>query len=270
MPDIAIITTCMGRLEHLQQSLPTWLIQDAAEIVVVDYSCPQRSGEWVEQTHPGVKIVRCEGKAHFRIAEARNLGAAASTAAWLCFVDADVLLMPDFLSKLSALLHRESYFRSELGASADLMGTVLIPREAFESVGGYDEAFEGWGAEDYDLYLRLQSAGLNQAVYPSHLVRPISHDDSMRTRHARIPERVLGWNVNRFYIETKMGIRKMVGKELPLASRRALYAHIRSAVLAGADEPEVRVEFALGSEPKITRADVEFRLMLALKHPRSD
>ena len=42
MSDIAIITTCMGRVEHLQQSLPTWLNQGAAEVVVVEYSCKRR------------------------------------------------------------------------------------------------------------------------------------------------------------------------------------------------------------------------------------
>lgn len=268
MPEIAIITTCMGRLEHLQQSLPTWLNQGAAEVVVVDYSCPQRSGEWVERTHPTVKTVHCEGLTHFRIAQARNLGAAATTASWLCFVDADVLFMPHFLSEVATRLRRESYFLAEPGASPDLMGTVFIPRESFEAVGGYDEAFEGWGVEDNDIYLRLQRAGLTKADFPNSLLRAIPHGDALRTQNARIQDHVLGWNVNLLYIEAKTGISKLVEKDLPLASRKALYAHIRHAVLTGADEPEVRVEFALGSEPKITQADVEFRLLLALKHPR--
>jgi len=34
-----------------------------------------------------------------------------------------------------------------------------MPREAFEVVNGFDEAFEGWGEEDLDLGLRLQLAG---------------------------------------------------------------------------------------------------------------
>jgi len=35
-----------------------------------------------------------------------------------------------------------------------------MPRDAFERVNGFDEAFEGWGEEDLDLGLRLQIAGL--------------------------------------------------------------------------------------------------------------
>ena len=48
MAEICIITTCMGRLAHLRQSLPSFTAQPDTSVVVVDYSCPERSGEWVE------------------------------------------------------------------------------------------------------------------------------------------------------------------------------------------------------------------------------
>ncbi len=48
-----------------------------------------------------------------------------------------------------------------------------MPREAFERVNGFDEAFEGWGEEDLDLGLRLQLAGL----------RPRTVTDTSRALH---------------------------------------------------------------------------------------
>lgn len=50
MPLLTFVTTCRGRLAHLRRSLPTFVAQPDAEVVVVDYDCPERSGEWVEQT----------------------------------------------------------------------------------------------------------------------------------------------------------------------------------------------------------------------------
>jgi len=43
-PKFSIVTTCKGRLGNLQQSLPTFVAQAAAEVVVVDYDCPESTG----------------------------------------------------------------------------------------------------------------------------------------------------------------------------------------------------------------------------------
>lgn len=39
-------------------------------------------------------------------------------------------------------------------------GQSSVPRAAFEKINGFDERFIGWGAEDIDLGLRLQIAGV--------------------------------------------------------------------------------------------------------------
>jgi hypothetical protein len=38
--------------------LPLIVAQSPAEIVVVDYGCPQRTGDWVEEQLSPVKVVR--------------------------------------------------------------------------------------------------------------------------------------------------------------------------------------------------------------------
>ncbi len=57
MPRFSIVTTCKGRLEHLRQSLPIFS-RRAAEVVVVDYDCPQKTRDFVASDFPGGKVVR--------------------------------------------------------------------------------------------------------------------------------------------------------------------------------------------------------------------
>ena len=74
---------------------------------------------------------------------------------------------------LARLWPLESVFRKlrMLGFQASM------PREAFEAVNGFDEAFEGWGEEDLDLGLRLQLAGYRGCtVLDRSRVLHLSHD----------------------------------------------------------------------------------------------
>ena len=267
MPEISFITTCMGRLDHLKQSLPTWLPQSDSEVVVVDYSCPQRSGDWVEHTHPGVKVVRVPGESYFNHSRARNAGAGVASGRWLCMVDADVLLASDFTATVIPLLDTGRFLRAEQGARIDQAGTVLISRDAFNAVGGYDNVIEGWGAEDYDIYLRLHYKGQRQTFFPARLLSSIPHGDELRTQNAAIRNRNLGWNVNRLYIEGKMTLLRMLGAPPTLENKRSLYALVRRAVMENSEKKEVRVELALGPGPRATLANVEYNVVLILKNP---
>ena len=113
MPLVSYISTCMGRLEHLRRALPTWLAQPDSEVVVVDWSCPDGSGDWVKAHHAQAGVVRVPGRAHFNLAAARNAGAARASGRWLCFVDADVLLDPGFSVLVHPLLDPAAYLLSE-------------------------------------------------------------------------------------------------------------------------------------------------------------
>src|SRR5437762_7944 len=104
MSDLCLITTCMGRLAHLQQSLGAAAAQSGCSCVLVDYSCPERCGDWAQQHHPTVKVVRVANQTQFSPSRARNAAMAAADAPWLCFFDADVILTPDFAARIRPLL----------------------------------------------------------------------------------------------------------------------------------------------------------------------
>jgi predicted glycosyltransferase involved in capsule biosynthesis len=179
MPFLTFITTCRSRLSHLQQSLPTFVAQADAAWVVVDYDCPERSGDWVEQGFPEVKVVRATDRPRFELSRARNLGAAVAESPWLCFIDADVLLAPDFAAQVRPVLAPGHYYQAK-PRMIETWGTSICARDDFERVGGYDEVLQGWGKDDDDFYGRLVLAGVSYATFPGELISAISHDDSER------------------------------------------------------------------------------------------
>lgn len=57
----------MGGLEHFKQSLPEMVAQGANEVIIVDYSCPEGTGAFVEKQFPQVRLVPMPGEKHFSI-----------------------------------------------------------------------------------------------------------------------------------------------------------------------------------------------------------
>lgn len=229
MPKLQLITTCMGRLQHLQQTLPTWLAQPDLDVIVVDYSCPQHSGDWAATQGPRVTVVRVPGESHFNVSKARNAGFAQSDAEWIGFIDADILLRPGFMAGMTPLLSPRHYLMADVHRG-DLMGTCFLAREVVKEVGGYDEAFQGWGTEDRDFWERLDRRGLSRVSFPESLLGFIPHGNELRIQNHINKNMMGGWGVNRLYLEAKTGLTALNRRELTLAEREALYSEIRRTV----------------------------------------
>jgi glycosyltransferase involved in cell wall biosynthesis len=232
VPSVAFITTCKGRLHHLQQTLPLMAAEKPDELIVVDYSCPDGSGAWVEQEYPQAKVVRTEGKDKFNLCDARNLGAAAATSDWLFFVDADIRLAKGMLGKLRKRLKPGGFYMPEWvrGTPIDIWGSSVSPRLTYEELEGYDEVFEGWGADDEDFYHRMESAGLERRHYPAEWVDPIVHADEERAVVSDSKE--LNEATNACYGMAKREISRLYGGKgnLPLEARHKLMAEARRLV----------------------------------------
>lgn len=266
-PAVSIVTTCMGRLAHLREALPTWTGQPGAEVVVVDWSCPEACGDWAAAAFPGVKVVRVPGRAHFHLTAARNAGAAAASGPWLAFLDADVRLDPGFGAAVFPRLQEPAFWLAE-GGPKELSGSVLVPRAAFEAAGGYDEALVGWGSEDVDLYRRLAGLGLPRRGFPGGLMACIPHGDDLRVAHAEVKEKDLGWLVNMFYLEAKQALMARQGAALDLATRTALHGEARRAVLESlARGTDAVLELSTGWRRLSGPALVEEKLVFTLRLP---
>ena len=139
-------------------------------------------------------------------ARARNRGAAlADVADVLLFVDADVLVHPDTVSRIASLMDREPDLSAAFGSYDDSppaegwisqyknllhhrmhqegspeactfwSGCGAVRREVFLAMGGFDESFGNASIEDVDFGLRLHDAGrrirLERDVQCTHLKR---------------------------------------------------------------------------------------------------
>lgn len=192
-----IVITCMGRLRHLQQTLSAALRNTNFGVCLVDYSCPEQSGDWAEQTFSAevasqrLLVERVPGETEFHKTRALNIGARraiAAAATHLCFVDADTYVLPGFSEWLLAELDGQSMFIAGLSPEgrevAELYGLLALPADLFERSGGYDEGFQGWGCEDLEMRLRLLlrfEAKLRE-VPPQHLAF-LQHPFALRSRH---------------------------------------------------------------------------------------
>ncbi len=211
------------------------LAQPDASCVVVDYSCPDHCGDWVQENHPSARVVRVPDQTLFNLAAARNAGARHADAPWICFVDADVMLDPGFTAELSSAVAPGGYYRV-VSDDGGVGGTFACSRADLERVGGYDEVYRGWGEEDNDLYDALQFIGLVQRSLPAARLRHLSHGDDERTRFYPVGDRLLGHAVNRVYRILKWDIARL-NRELPsLDSRRALYNIIAKVVTTSIQE----------------------------------
>jgi len=181
-PLLTFIVSCKGRLAHLRQSLPRLAAQSRSEVVLVDSSCPERAADWAEEHVPSVKVIRHVDDGRFNLAVCRNRGLQAAVAPWVCFVDADVILMPDFVERIAPLLVPAAFLVFEdWHEKRGLTGSCVIPRNGLDLTGGYDEAYQGWGEEDLDLYMRLELRGFQKRLIPHTLAeRVIQHDDAQR------------------------------------------------------------------------------------------
>jgi glycosyltransferase involved in cell wall biosynthesis len=182
-----------------------------------------------------VTVVRVDDDPGICPPRARNLGAQNTTSPWLCFVDADVKVTPGWTRWMADNLDAGSVYRAakiQGERIKDTWGMVLCSGNGFIDIGGYDEVFRGWGGEDDDLYDRLKLAGTSSRNTPqSSLPRSI-----MTTRNGRffmlLKEKALRHFVNRFYVEARLDLMKIVGRDLPLAERQGIMKKIKAQIMA--------------------------------------
>jgi glycosyltransferase involved in cell wall biosynthesis len=235
-PTITYVTTCKGRLHQLEKTLPSITAQPSVTIVVCDYGCPDGTGDWILARFPQVKVVRGTD-AGFNLARARNLGATVAETEWLGFFDADIMIAPDFFARVVPELASGHYYLAD-PSNPGTSGSCLVEASAFRAAGGYDEAIDGWGGEDLDLYEALSLLGIRQASYPANLITPLPHSDDERTRFYVNKSLDRSARLSQIYRFVKGDLVRLTSRALDLSERmqlRRLVANMVEHAAAGTE-----------------------------------
>ncbi len=182
----------MGRLDHLETTLPL-MLQEFSEVIVVDWSCPQRSGDWAERE--GARVVRKNGEQYWNASKARNLGARYVKTRNVCFIDADVMVSPGVQTEIEGLIdlsHMVLAPRAPDGRDVhNLNGFIALDIGQFWGVLGYREFLEGYGLEDG--YLRAQltiERGMKSKRLSPSSLGALRHSHELRNAFAKEPLQV--------------------------------------------------------------------------------
>ena len=202
-PRVTVVIPCFEQGEWLEDAVASVFAQtfDGWEIVLVDDGStdPRTIGLLDELAKwPRVRLVRQENRG---LSAARNAGMAISSAEFLVPLDADDELTPPYLEEMVMALAPQTgaafahcwarligavnavwvprpYNRYWQRLSNGVIGCVLLRRAAWEAVGGYDETMRR-GHEDWDMWLRLETAGWSQVRVNQPLFRYRKHGVSM-------------------------------------------------------------------------------------------
>jgi hypothetical protein len=246
-----IITTCKGRLSHLKEMSAVLMADPRIGTewgwVLVDFACPEKSGEWARETWGDRVMVvelELEKDVPFHKPLAQNTGAMHAVeqgAQYLCFIDADTLVTPEFLDTIEASAALDTFLIvPPTMEKRDLTGFLCVDHRHFLRVGGFNIDFVGWGAEDLELRLKLYLKGGLSFVEIPALASSIPHDDGVRTANYEDKDKNVshGKNLNRLcstvmdwtgshlvdlYKEEKRGsdLRRLLGVE-SISPRRIL------------------------------------------------
>lgn len=251
---LSLITTCKNRLPHLKQTLPLMLQQPRAEVIVVDYGCEQGTSAWVKEHHPAAKLVQVNDDPVFCASRARNMGAKTASYKTLCFVDADVLIHLELGKWLETNEKPNGFYLYEDRTDLELFGFLIVAREHFFKVNGYDEGFRGWGGEDTDLYERLSRTGLTRFSVPRKSLSPISHGDELRQLEKDADgtgSKRENHSLHEIYMAIKRDSWQLTGREIELEKRKELFKFIRmkreEAMVAGEDAYEISINVPMHS-----------------------
>lgn len=210
---LSVVTPTRDKRPLLERTLAALRAQqlppDAPwEIVVVDDGSSDGTGAWLagQDSGEGPPLRVVTPPANVGRARARNLGAAAARGRWLLFLDDDIVAPPGLLAAHLDLLRRHpgdgvigfAVTAPELVDAPHLRyldtrgvaklppgpaparyfvtQNASVPREAFQAVGGFDEAFRAYGFEDMEVAFRLEDlAGVRFHCLPAPVPLHVHH-----------------------------------------------------------------------------------------------
>ena len=218
-PRIVFCTTCRGRAQHIEQTLPRNLAENPnATIVLLDYNSQDGLANYLRLNH-GMDMARGRlvvysypWASQFIMAHAKNLAHRLGMREGgdiLVTLDADNFTGPRFdeyiynqfscgsavgpergmflcpeIVKSGEGKEQRRFLRDSNGElvqqNRGIAGRLVVRSQDFIKAGGYDEAFVTWRGEDTDLNARLTRMGFNARRIESKYLDAVRHGAGLR------------------------------------------------------------------------------------------
>lgn len=175
------VVCCKNRSENLLKALKSWiLINEIKEIIILDFGSdiPLK----IPIVDDRIKLYRYESE-FWHLAKAYNIAIQLSTQPIILKLDCDYFLTPNFFRFNH--INAKEFVAGQHNIST--RGLLLLHRENFFKVNGYNERIINWGADDGDLYERLVKIGLKEKIVKSNTVRHLPHKEYLRTKYLPNP-----------------------------------------------------------------------------------
>jgi hypothetical protein len=198
-PTIVFCTTCKGRVQHLEQTLPRNLADQEGyrncKFVVLDYGSQDGLLDYLKTNHSEairlgrVVVYSVNQTGPFHMAHAKNMAHRCGIlegADILVNLDADNFTEHGFAHYLSSILAKPNTFAwAKMIPSVlprGISGRIAVSRHAFLNAGGYDEKYDTHGPDDKDFNERLRRLGYTGVEIDPGFLRAVNHNDRMRFR----------------------------------------------------------------------------------------
>ena len=213
-PKISVIVPCHNLGRYVEEAVDSVLAQtdqDVEIIVVNDGSTDGATNAVLAALErPRTRVLTTENRG---LASARNHALAHARGRYVCALDADDRLHPQFVERTSAVLDGDPdvafvstwaecfglehwIWRQErcdfptLLAENVVLTAALVRREAIDAIGGYDAGRDLYGDEDWDLWISLVERGMRGTILPEVLFFYRQREGSMRRQAERADVRL--------------------------------------------------------------------------------
>lgn len=210
---ITQITTCKGRFDSVKRNIGKWLETDIGQLVLVDFACPQETGLQVARSKyandPRLIVMTIAPEVagpFYSHAFARNTGVYCARYENILFMDADCIASNFHIKSINNQLAKnekklfvnmtepelKDIYKPEgehkLPPNFHLHGQIAITSSLFYDINGFNEEYEGWGGETYDLILRSYEFMMSKKpIYFNDIsggfLRHQEHDNDLRNKY---------------------------------------------------------------------------------------
>lgn len=171
---ISFCTNCMNRLYHLRHTMEENINSNIeygnVEFVLVNYNSKDGMHEWVRKhlmkyIESGLlNYYYTEEPEYFHMSKAKNLAHILAKNKIVCNLDGDNFTGKDFAYYINYLFNihgEDNIFQFKKAPYWGCEGRIVLSKDNFMKLGGYDEAFHPAGHQDHDLVFRGQAIGLD-------------------------------------------------------------------------------------------------------------